>query len=112
MEINYADIGARIKRYRTALGMTQAQLSEKSGMEPSNISHIERGATKLSLQALIAIANALDVSADALLCDSLERSEEQHRTDITELLSDCSAYERKVLIDSMRGIKDSIRKAK
>jgi len=64
-------IGKRIKEKRKQRGLTQAVLAEMSGVEPSNISHIERAATKLSLPTLVSIANALQVSADELLYDSL-----------------------------------------
>ena len=49
MGIDYISIGNRIKEIRAAKGWTQAKLAEESGVEPSNISHIERAATKLSL---------------------------------------------------------------
>lgn len=51
-EIDYKAIGARIKYYRNQRNITQAQLAETSSVEPSNISHIERGATKVSLPTL------------------------------------------------------------
>ena len=54
--------------------MTQEKLAEISGQEPSNISPIERGATKLSLPTIVSIANALGVTVDDLLCDSLFES--------------------------------------
>ena len=38
--------------------LTQQALAEMVGLVPSNISHIERGTTKLSIQSLIRIANA------------------------------------------------------
>lgn len=50
MKIDYSEIGNRIRSKRKQAGMTQAALAEASGIEPSNISHIERAATKLSLR--------------------------------------------------------------
>ena len=47
-DIDYGIIGARVKELRKAKGLTQERLGELSGIEPSNISHIERGAAKLS----------------------------------------------------------------
>ena len=74
-EIDYKAIGARIKYYRNQRNITQAQLAETSSVEPSNISHIERGATKVSLPTLFKIANALEVSLDDLVYDSLEKTQ-------------------------------------
>ena len=53
MGIDYQAIGVRIRRLRKAKGLTQQTLAELSEQEPSNISHIERGATKLSLPTLV-----------------------------------------------------------
>ena len=61
MELDYQAIGVRIRRLRKERGLTQQTLAEMSGQEPSNISHIERGATKLSLPTLVSVANALEV---------------------------------------------------
>ena len=58
MEINYVSIGERIREIRMQKRWTQAFLAERAAVEPSNISHIERAATKVSLPTLIAIANA------------------------------------------------------
>lgn len=74
MELDYQAVGVRIRRFRKAKGITQQILAELSDQEPSNISHIERGATKLGLPTIVNIANALDVTVDDLLCDSLQQS--------------------------------------
>ena len=74
MDLDYRAIGIRIRRFRKDQGLTQQVLAEMSDQEPSNISHIERGATKLSLPTIVNIANALSVSVDDLLCDSLIES--------------------------------------
>ena len=67
MGLDYQAIGTRVRRLRKARGLTQQTLAELSDQEPSNISHIERGATKLSLPTLVNIANALEVTVDELL---------------------------------------------
>lgn len=74
LELDYTAIGVRVRRYRKAQGLTQQVLAEMSEQEPSNISHIERGATKLSLPTIVNLANALGVTVDTLLCDSLPTS--------------------------------------
>lgn len=71
MELDYQAIGTRIRRFRKEQGLTQQLLAELSNQEPSNISHIERGATKLSLPTIVNIANSLGITVDDLLCDSL-----------------------------------------
>ena len=73
MELNYEAIGIRIQRLRKEKGLTQQKLAEMSDQDPSNISHIERGATKLSLPTIVNIANALDVTVDYFLCEGLRQ---------------------------------------
>ncbi len=68
-------------------------MAEFSGVEPSNISHIERAATKVSLPTLIKIANALDVSLDELVYQNLKKCEHVSNAQIDTLLSDCTAEE-------------------
>ncbi len=109
MEINYSSIGKKIRTARIALGWTQAKLAEESGVEPSNISHIERAATKLSLPTLINIANALGVSLDELVYGSLVRNEHISVNEINALLSDCSAKELSSLLEILKTAKTVIR---
>lgn len=111
MELDYQAVGTRIRRFRTARGLTQQALAELSFQEPSNISHIERGATKLGLPTIVNIANALGVTTDDLLCDSLENSKGTFEREAFDLLADCSHRERKIITETMRTLKDTLRKA-
>lgn len=109
-EIDYKAIGTKIKYYRNKQHLTQAQLAEKSGVEPSNISHIERGATKVSLPTLFKIANTLNVSLDALVYDSLEKTLHISNKELNLLLSDCNDNELKAIIEMVKSTKTILRK--
>ena len=111
MELDYQAIGLRIRRLRKARGLTQQSLAEISNQEPSNISHIERGATKLSLPTLVNIANALHVTADELLCDSLPASKNVLEREVAQLLADCSHLELKIITETVLALKESLRRA-
>lgn len=110
MELDYKAIGIRIRRFRKQRGLTQQSLAELSNQDPSNISHIERGATKLGLPTIVNIANALGASVDELLCDSLEKSDRAFSNEVSELLADCNPWERRVLVSTMRTLKENLRK--
>lgn len=71
MEIDYKAIGQRIKIARIKKGITQESVANIINMTPSHMSNVETGKTKVSLPTLIAIANALSVSVDTLLCDNV-----------------------------------------
>ena len=78
--------------------------------EPSNISHIERGATRLSLPTIVNIANALEVTVDDLLCDSVIESRRAFETTANDLLADCSHIELMIITETMRSLKENMRK--
>ena len=109
MGIDYVSIGNRIKEIRTAKGWTQAKLAEKSGVEPSNISHIERAATKLSLPTLVNIANALGVTLDEIAYGSLIKNEHVSVKMINDIIKDCSPEELKSLAEVIKTTKSVLR---
>lgn len=110
MEIDYVSIGKRIRERRIVEKMTQAELAELSGVEPSNISHIERAATKVSLPTLLQIANALNVSLDELVCGSLIKNEHILSKELNDLISDCNAQEMQSIIEVVKTTKSVLRK--
>ncbi len=109
MSVDYISIGKRIKTIRVAKGWTQASLAEKSGVEPSNISHIERAATKLSLPTLVNIANALEVTLDELAFGSLVKSTHVSVKLIDDILADCTSDEIKALSEVLQTTKSVLR---
>lgn len=107
MSIDYISIGRRVRRERKKQNLTQQALAELSRQSTTNISHIERGKTKLSLPTLISIANALAVSADKLLCESVEETKYVLSDELAQLLSDCSTKEMRAIINIIQAIKSS-----
>ena len=110
MELDYQALGARIRELRKSWGMTQNRLAELVGIEPSNISHIERAVSKVGLATLVGIANNLGCSVDDLLCDSIQCEREAFENQLVELSKDCSPKELRLLTDLVRAMKDSMRK--
>ena len=88
--INYAKLGERIRKQRKLANLTQEALSEKVGISLPFLGHIERGTRKASLDTLVRIANALNVSTDLLLQDSLtsEFSRQHYSPDVQNILHD------------------------
>ena len=62
METLLKDISKRIKKYRLKCGYTQRELVEKSDLSLPFINLIENNHRKMTLETLIKILNALDVS--------------------------------------------------
>jgi transcriptional regulator with XRE-family HTH domain len=57
---------SRLRSLRTALGYSLDELAERTNLSPSTISRVETGRRTLSLDVLVPLANALQVSLDAL----------------------------------------------
>ncbi len=72
--LDAAKLGNRIKRARCAKHMTAEAFAEKTDLSVSFLREIERGSKKPSLAKFIEIANALEMSSDDLLKDSIHVS--------------------------------------
>lgn len=66
-EINYKEMGKRIKQKRKELNLTQEKLSEILEISPTYISEIERGTGISSLATITKIANVLNLDLDYLI---------------------------------------------
>lgn len=109
MELNYKLVGKRIEGLRKRRGMSQFMLSEEIKKSPPYISYIESGVKRMSLETFVAIANALHCSADALLLDSLENTLVVSNHEFSNLLTDCSEYEIRILYEVAKSAKRAIR---
>jgi len=56
-----AALGRAVRDIRTKKGLTQAELGERSGQQPTYISDIERGVRNPSYESLVELASALGV---------------------------------------------------
>ena len=73
-EIDYGKLGARIKQISLDRRLTQEALAEMVNCNVTHISNIENNHTKVSLNVLLAITNALNTSIDFLLSDQYDNS--------------------------------------
>ncbi len=112
MELDYKSIGKRIKIARIKADLTQERLAEVVDVSPSHMSNIETGTTRVSLTLLVNIANALSVTVDDLLCDSITKARTPFENDIAEIINDCDEYEIRVIADMAKALKDTLRRDK
>ena len=110
MELDYKAIGKRIKIARIKGDLTQERLAERIGISPTHLSNIETGTTRVSLNTIIGIANALSVTSDDLLCDNIIMAKAPFEKDIAALLEDCDEYEIRIVKDMVSSLKDSLRR--
>lgn len=63
-------LGANCRQRRAALTLTQAELSERTGIAASHLSHIERGQANPTLEILEQLAKGLETSVVELLTNA------------------------------------------
>ena len=70
--MDYESLGRNVRKYRLQMGMRQEDLAEKVDCSSSHIGQIEHARGIPSLEMVVGIANALHVTVDQLLLDSLD----------------------------------------
>ena len=91
-------VGQRIKSAREAKNLTQEELAALVNLSPTHVSVIERGLKVTKLDTFVAIANALDVSADTLLIDVVAHSVTGVTNELTEKIEKLPIKEQKKII--------------
>lgn len=107
--VDYVLLGRRIQGLRRERNFTQETLSEAAGITPTNLSHIERGKTKPSVETLVALANTLEVTVNDFLCDSLSASTQDLENALAQYARSCSTKELRLLSNIARVIKEHSR---
>ena len=92
--MDYKELGIQIRAQRKHFRLTQEELAEQAGISLSFLGHIERGSRKASIETLVSLANALNISTDTLLQGSLINSGSANRQ--------CEYQQREVLREISR----------
>ena len=110
MQKVYRDIGSRIRILRQALRLTQAEVAERIGIDPSFYGQIERGTNAPSLKTLFSIAAALKTEpANLLPPGRRERGRDPLMTGaLEELLSRLKPGKRRFLVGMVRDLADEL----
>ncbi|MGQ8363680.1 helix-turn-helix domain-containing protein [Glaciecola sp. 1036] len=91
-------ISSNLKAIRTKKGMTQGNLAEKAGIELTQVSRIERGASEPKLETIKRLAIALSCTTDELIMDeAVETSEYIKRT--VKRIADLTPLRRFVILN-------------
>ena len=109
MELNYKLVGVRIKQMRLSQTLTQEALAEMSGISPQHVSHIENGSTKLSLPCLVNICNAMGITPNDILLDSVDNSVPNMLKEVSAVFSDCSSDEIYIMLSQAENLKKSLK---
>ena len=108
--VDYKRLGERIAQTRKSQKLSQEKLAELADITATNLSHIERGKVKTSIETLVAIANALNVTSNDLLCDSLNSySTQELKNQIAACLDGCTMQELHLIADVAAAVKKRMR---
>ena len=114
MEIDMDSLGKRLRSIRTKKQMTLEELGEKIGFSQAFLGQIERGERVGSLESLVKIANALEVSIEDFLVDSLVTTNAEikpkHVDDFSYVLLDCNESESRVIVRNAENLKELMKK--
>ncbi|MDP4118065.1 MAG: helix-turn-helix transcriptional regulator [Bacillota bacterium] len=91
--LNIKAFGKRVQSARKELKMPAETLAEKAGISVYYVREIERGAKYPSLSTFVDLANALNKTADELLCDSVDRDIPLILNDVTKEIEHLSVEE-------------------
>ena len=99
-------VGQRIKAAREAKNLTQEELAALVKLSTTHVSVRERGLKVTKLDTFVAIANALDVSADALLIDVVTHSVTGVTNELSDMIGKLPKDEQKRILNAVRALVD------
>ena len=105
LALDYASIGLRIKNARNKKRMTQEQLAQAVSSSREHSARAEAGDRGVSLELLIKITNALDVSIEDLLADALSNPSKGNVSELGILLLDCTTQEEIIITRMAQALK-------
>lgn len=90
-------LGRRIQKYRRKKNLSAERFAEIIDASVPYIRELERGAKTPSMKMFVTIVNTLEVTADELLCDSVEMDSQMLSNEFVDLINSCSNEKSKVI---------------
>jgi transcriptional regulator with XRE-family HTH domain len=98
--------------FRLRKNMSQKELAERAGITAVYMSNVENAHSRIGLTTILKVANALGTGIDALLGANIKESRDIFEERLGELLADCTEEELKLIIGTVKGLKEQIRATK
>lgn len=98
------NLGNSIREARLQKGFSQEELSEKVGVTPTHIKHIESGHRQPSVPLLYNLVKTLDLSLDNIF---FVKNNSQSYNDIQILISTCSENQLQLIKEIIIAIKNN-----
>ena len=102
--MNIDSIGKYIREYRQKKNMSQETLAELIDVSVPYISMLENSQKYPALDTLISLANALDISPNHLLCETMNNEYEMKRSVMLDEISELSEREQERIFTVVRAM--------
>lgn len=102
--VDYSALGQNIRKYRTISGLRHEDLAEKCNCSNSHIGQVENARTIPSLDMVVTIANALNVTVDQLLIASIDRAELVYLREIEERIKKLPTATKIIACDELSNL--------
>ena len=99
-------VARRICDVRKQRGLTQEEVAALANISPQHYGIIERGVKIPTLGTFAAIANALEVSADTLLQDVVDKSHESVASDLSQRIAKLPSESRTRILAAIKALID------
>ncbi len=103
--------GERLRALRLSADLTQAALAERSGLDVSYVSQMERGLRDPSLSSIEALASGLGLSLSEFFDDAEDNATTHLARSLAAELSPLDALTRRDAVDIVRRIRGAVERA-
>ena len=104
MKTDYSLIGEQIKFWRQQRSLTQEQLAEKVELTPGFISLMETGKKRASLETLLSVCRALNITTNDLLVGNQIIQDTDYNTEFSELTVKLNESERHLVFEITKAV--------
>ena len=108
MFVDYSLIGQRIKEQRIKRKMTQEELAECANVTSGYISLVETARKKISLETLLEVCGALEITLNELLTGNQIPLATDYNADYADIIANCNEYERKLIYEITKATSETI----
>lgn len=104
-DIDFKAIGSKLREIRISKGLTQEYVATIANVNVSHISNIENNRVKISLQTLIFICNALNVTVDFVLSKEYFHATTALDNEILKELHSCDLKTKEQVLEIIKILK-------
>jgi transcriptional regulator with XRE-family HTH domain len=110
--MDYVALGEKIREERKRQNLTQAELAEQVNVTTAFIGQIERGERKLSIDTLVSVALAFNMSLDYLLRDMMLENNSSAISELISILENQDSRQIYLIIDIVKSVLEHLNSKK